>query len=86
MSIIDKYRTPCLNYKTESRCENLILPSLITGTNYKMHLILTYKMENNRLKCINRDKNGCYNIKKLFDTYMTSGNRPERYRRCVKID
>jgi len=83
---IDEYRTSCLNYKTENRCENLILPSPITGTNYKMHSILTYKMENNRLGCINRDKNGCYNIKKLFDTYMTSGNRPERYRRGVKID
>jgi len=83
---IDEYRTSCLNYKTENRCENLILPSPITGTNYKMHSILTYKMENNRLGCINRDKNGCYNIKKLFDTYMTSGNRPEPYRRGVKID
>ena len=83
---IDEYRTSCLNYKTENRCENLILPSPITGTNYKMHSILTYKMENNRLGCINRDKNGCYNIKKLFDTYMISGNRPERYKRGVKID
>ena len=83
---IDEYRTSCLNYKTENRCENLILPLPITGINYKMHSILTYKMENNRLGCINRDKNGCYNIKKLFDTYMISGNRPERYRRGVKID
>ena len=83
---IDEFRTSCLNYKTENRCENLILPSPITGINYKMHSILTYKMENNRLGCINRDKNGCYNIKKLFNTYMTSGNRPERYRRGVKID
>jgi hypothetical protein len=83
---IDEFRTSCLNYKTENKCENLILPSPITGTNYKMHSILTYKMENNRLGCINRDKNGCYNIKKLFDTHMTLGNRPERYRRGVKID
>ena len=83
---IDEFRTSCLNYKTENKCENLILPSPITGINYKMHSILTYKMENNRLGCINRDKNGCYNIKKLFDTYMTLGNRPERYRRGVKID
>ncbi len=83
---IDEFRTSCLNYKTENKCENLILPSPITGINYKMHSILTYKMENNRLGCINRDKNGCYNIKKLFDTYMTLGNRPDRYRRGVKID
>ena len=82
---IDEYRTSCLNYKKENICKNLILPSPITGTNYKMQSILTYKMKNNKLRC-NRDKNKCYNIKKLFDTYMTSGNRPERYRRGVKID
>jgi len=45
-----------------------------------MHSILTYKMENNSLVCINRDNNVCYTIKKLFDTYMTLGNRNERYR------
>jgi len=43
-------------------------------------------MENKRLGCINRDKNVCYNIKKLFDTYMTLFNRPERYRRGINID
>ena len=83
---IDEFRTSCLNYKTENKSNNLILPSPITGKNYKMHSILTYKMENKRLGCINRDKNGCYNIKKLFDTYMTLGNRPERYRRGINID
>ena len=83
---IDEYRTSCLNYKTEKRCENLILPSPKTGKNYKMHSILTYKMENNRLGCINRDKNGCYNIKKLFYSYITSGMIPEVYRRGYKID
>ena len=83
---IDEYRTSCLNYKTEKRCENLILPSPVTGKNYKMHSILTYKMENNRLGCINRDKNGCYNIKKLFYSYMNSGVIPEAYRRGFKID
>jgi len=83
---IDEYRTSCLNYKTEKRCENLILPSPITGNYYKMHSILTYKMENNRLGCINRDKNGCYNIKKLFYSYINSGVIPEVYRRGFKID
>ena len=83
---IDEYRTSCLNYKTEKKCENLILPSSKTGKNYKMHSILTYKMENNRLRCINRDKNGCYNIKKLFYSHITSDVIPEVYRRGYKID
>jgi len=43
-------------------------------------------MENKKLGCINRDNNFFYNIKKLFDTYMTLGNRPEHYRRGINID
>jgi hypothetical protein len=38
-------------------------------------------MENNRKGCINRDKNGCKNIQKLFNSYMETGERPEKYRR-----
>ena len=38
-------------------------------------------MENNRKGCINRDKNGCKNIQKVFNFYMETGERPEKYRR-----
>ncbi len=38
-------------------------------------------MENNRKGCINRDKNGCKNIQKVFKSYMETGERPEKYRR-----
>ena len=41
-------------------------------------------MENKRKGCINRDKNGCLNIKKLFDYYMKTGERPEKYKRNNK--
>lgn len=54
----------------------------------KMHSILTYKMENNRKGCINRDKNGFKNIQKVFNYYMKTGERPERperYRREYKL-
>jgi len=30
-------------------------------------------MENNRKGCINRDKNGCKNIQKVFNYYMETG-------------
>jgi len=50
----------------------------------KIHSILTYKMENKRIGCINRDKNGCYNIRKLFNSYMESGEIPLKYRREYK--
>ena len=62
---IDEYRTSLLNYKTEELCKNLYLPDK-KNTERKMHSILTYKMENKRNGCINRDKNGCKNIQKIF--------------------
>ena len=82
---IDEFRTSCINYKTEKRNKNLRLPD-INGKSHKMHSILTYKMENNRLGCINRDRNGCQNIKKLFYSYMTSGTIPEVYKRSYILD
>jgi len=41
-------------------------------------------MENNRKGCINRDKNGCKNIQKVFKSYMETGERPEKYRQEYK--
>jgi hypothetical protein len=41
-------------------------------------------MENNRKGCINRDKNGCKNIQKVFKCYMETGERPEKYKREYK--
>ena len=35
--------------------------------------------------CINRDKNGCKNIQKVFKSYMETGERPEKYRREYKF-
>jgi hypothetical protein len=41
-------------------------------------------MENNRKACINRDKNGCKNIQKVFNSYMETGERPDKYKREYK--
>jgi hypothetical protein len=41
-------------------------------------------MKNNRKGCINRNKNGCKNIQKVFNSYMEIGERPEKYRREYK--
>jgi hypothetical protein len=81
---IDEYRTSCLNYKTEELCKNLYLPDK-TNKERKMHSILTYKMENTRNGCINRDKNGCKNIQKVFNHYIEYNERPERYKRGVDL-
>jgi len=81
---IDEYRTSCLNYKTEELSNNLYLPDK-TNKVRKMHSILTYKMENKRNGCINRDKNGCKNIQKLFNYYMEYNERPEKYKRGYNL-
>jgi len=64
-------------------CENLYLKFKkdTKEKERKIHSILTYQMENNRKGCINRDKNGCKNIQKVFNCYMETGERPEKYRR-----
>jgi hypothetical protein len=83
---IDEFRTSCLSYKTEEVCENLYLKFKKDPKQKerKIHSILTYQMENNRKGCINRDKNGCKNIQKVFNFYMKTGERPEKYRREYK--
>ena len=81
---IDEFRTSKLNYKTEAKSKNLYLPDK-KGKTREIHAILTYKMENNRLGCINRDKNAVNNIKKIVKHYFETGQRPYRYRRNVKL-
>lgn len=81
---IDEFRTSCLNYKTEELCNNLYLPDK-RNIERKMHSILTFKMENKRKGCINRDKNGCKNIQKVFNHYIETGERPEKYKRDYKL-
>jgi len=40
----------------------------------------TTENENNyRIDCINRDYNGCMNIRKIFHSYIKNDTRPERY-------
>ena len=42
-----------------------------------MHTILTFKMENKR--------KGCKNIQKVFNHYLETGDRPEKYKRDYKF-
>ena len=76
---IDEFRTSCIHYETENRCDNLYLPDR-QGQIRKIHSVLTYQM-NQGLGCINRDSNGRQNIRKLFEYYLETGERPEKYRR-----
>ena len=66
---IDEFRTSCLHNKTEEVCGHLYLNYYVKKTNtyynsQYMHSILTFQMETNRTGCIDRDINGCLNMKK----------------------
>jgi hypothetical protein len=50
----------------------------------ELHSVLTFKMENNRKGCINRDRNACYNMRKIYKHYLETGKRPDRYCRGNK--
>ena len=78
---IDEFRTSMLSHVTEKPCDNLQLYFKKDGVTRSLHPVLTYKMENNQTMCINRDKNSCRNIQKIFDYYIDTGNRPLHYRR-----
>jgi len=47
--------------------------------NYHEHSYII--MQNKRNGCINRDKNGCKNIQKMFNYYIEYDERPEIYKR-----
>jgi hypothetical protein len=82
---LDEYRTSCLHWKTEAKCEHLSLSDK-EGTIRSRHSILTYQMENKRLGCIDRDRNACRNMVKLYDCHCSGRERPYRYRRGVGLD
>ena len=84
MMIQTNIELSCLNYNTEELSNNLYLPDK-KNKELKIHYILTYKMENKRNGCINRDKNGCKNIQKVF-YYIEYNERPERYKRWGGVD
>lgn len=87
---LDEFRTSILNYKTENKNENLYLPDK-KNIPRKIHSILTYKAENNRSECINRDVNAVNNMLKLVTYYLENNedennSRPEKFRRNFKLE
>ena len=81
---IDEFRTSKLHHQTEEECSNLEYLDK-KNKKRKLHSVLTYQMENQRLGCINRDRNGRNNIKKVFDEIQKTGKRPLRYQRGYEI-
>jgi len=82
--MIDEFRTSLINCKTGKENENLYLPDK-QGTLRKIHSILTYKMENGRQGCINRDKSAVNSMQYITNYFLkTKGERPEIYKRQKK--
>jgi hypothetical protein len=77
---IDEYNTSKLHYKTENKCNNLYYTDK-TNRLRKLYSVLTFKMENNRKGCINRDVNAVKNMRKLFAYWLTYKRWPEKYSR-----
>ena len=81
---IDEYNTSKLHHKTEKECKKLSIPDK-TGVKREKHAVLTYKMENQRLGCINRDNNACLNLRKLYKHFLkTNGTWLKNYTRPIK--
>jgi hypothetical protein len=83
----DEFRTSIINCKTEYPMAHLKLPINDKNGEPKstsMHPILTYKMENKRLGCINRDRNAIINIAKITTFYLKFGRFPKNFSRTTK--
>lgn len=85
MFTIDEFRTSKLSNQTYLPTENLSLPDK-TGKIRRMHPILTYKMKNNRLGCINRDKNSVRNMIDIVNSYIKNKSRPKNFKRTTDKD
>lgn len=77
--------TSKLNHKTEEVCENLYLPDA-KGVIRKLHSVLTYKMENRQIGCINRDENAVNNMIKIVNHYLDKKERLLKYRRDYDLE
>ena len=77
---IDEFRTSKINYKSLKPTENLYLPDR-KDILRKKHSILTYKTENGRQGCINRDKSAVNGMKLITTHFLETGNRHPEYKR-----
>ena len=67
---IDEFRTSCINCYTHERQRDHYKYKDTTNKTRSLHSVLTYKMENNRLGCINRDLNAVRNIRYIYNYYL----------------
>ena len=71
---LNEYKTSQICSKTLEKTSNLVVP--IKEKLTKLHSVQTYQMLNNRLGCINRDKNAIHNYKTIVHSLLENGKRP----------
>jgi hypothetical protein len=88
---LDEFRTSCLHCKLLKNKKYLIKRTnnmyLLDKKNrpHKIHSVLTYKMENKRIGCINRDLNAVNNMVLLVKQFLIDKTRPKKFNRTFKL-
>lgn len=96
---LDEHKTSKICYKTQEETKNLkvkikkkdkeIKNEKETNKNItkeeikKLHPVLTYHMENNRIGCLNRDKNSCLNMLEIIETWKIKKEYPNYLKRSI---
>ena len=75
--LLGEYNTSKLSYKTNEETTKLKLKK--NGELCELYPVLTYKMGNGRMGCINRDKNATLNYKKIVRSLIETQKRPEAF-------
>ena len=71
---INEYNTSKMHHKTHEKMENIKVN--LKGESIKLHAVLTFKMSNNRMGCINRDLNAVINFKNIVESLIETKKRP----------
>ena len=82
---MDEFRTSTLGLNKEERCGKLSYVDKI-GKTRELHSVLTYKMLNNKIGCINRDNLGVKNIRKIALEWIIKKEIPLRFRRGYRLE
>ena len=84
--LIDEYNTSKLNYSTKEEMKHLKVTTQYKDKGGKkqkysreLYSVLTYKMENGNIGCINRDYNAVLNMKLIVESIINGNGRPKEY-------
>ena len=78
--LIDEYKTSKISSTTLTETNKLNLR--INGYMCELYPVLTFSMSNQRLGCINRDKNATLNFQKIIRSLIETQKRPIEFLRA----